>query len=177
MAIDRCPCSLMRVAASSSEHLSRMLAYLISIGRFTPVTISTPSRRNASVTFVAVPPNMSVRIRTPPPGSTSAIACSTARRACGRSSSQPMVRGFRPSTFPTMRSSARTSSKASPPWVTTSAPKRASPRPRPRSTSFLLQIAVRRLHAYPRAQSARLTSSAMATDRCRPPVHPTATVR
>jgi len=45
--------------------------------------------------------------------------------ACG--SSQPMVSALSPSTLPTMRSRARTSSKASPPWVTTRTPNRVSP--------------------------------------------------
>src|SRR2546425_9423126 len=61
-----CPCSRTALAAAARVDPSPNCANLISMGRFTPVTTSTlPSSRNVEAIFVGVPPNISVRIRTP----------------------------------------------------------------------------------------------------------------
>ena len=60
------PCSRISRATSSRSRGPSRLASLISIGRLTPVITSTLSAsRNVRPRFDGVPPNMSVRIRTP----------------------------------------------------------------------------------------------------------------
>src|SRR6185369_3189399 len=114
------PCSRTTRATSTSSP-SRRVVSLMSMGRFTPVTISTLGDRKGRLTLVGVPPNMSVRMRTSPPP-TSATARAMASRALFMSSVQPMETAAMAGMSPTMVRVALTSSPARAPWVTTTMP-------------------------------------------------------
>src|SRR5437899_6510003 len=92
----------------------------MSMGRFTPATISTRGERNGRLTLVGVPPNMSVRMRASSP--TSATAWAMASRAAVTSSLHPMETAAMRGISPTMVRAAFTSSPASCPCVTTTIP-------------------------------------------------------
>src|SRR5215471_1435185 len=81
--IERWPRSLASRAISATGFpLSWRVAHLSTIGRLTPVTISTRSfLRNESVRFVGVPPNMSVRMIAPSPLSACARPAAIRSRA------------------------------------------------------------------------------------------------
>src|SRR6185436_13418599 len=107
--------------ATSTRSPSRREVSLMSMGRFTPVTISTRGERKGRLTLVGVPPNMSVRIRTSPPP-TSARAWPILSREAAMSSAQPMETAAMAGTSPTMLRAALTSSPATCPWLTTTIP-------------------------------------------------------
>src|SRR5258707_6515565 len=107
--------------ATSTRSPSRSVVTLMSMGRFTPVTISTFGDRKGRLTLVGVPPNMSVRMRTSPPP-TSASGRSVAARALPMSSVHPMDTAAMAGMSPTIVRAAFTSSAASAPCVTTTMP-------------------------------------------------------
>src|SRR5437667_9196504 len=107
--------------ATAGRSPSRRPRSLVSMGRFTPVTISTRGDRKGRLTLVGVPPNMSVRIKTPSPP-TSRSARSIFSRAALMSSAQPMETAAMAGTSPTMLRAALTSSPATCPWLTTTIP-------------------------------------------------------
>ena len=93
----------------------------MSMGRFTPVTISTLSERKGRLRLVGVPPNMSVRTRTSPPPA-SASPRSMAALAAAGSSLQPIETAAMAGMSPTIVRAAFTSSSAIRPCVTTTMP-------------------------------------------------------
>src|SRR4029079_7390038 len=107
--------------ATSTSSPSRSEVSLMSMGRFTPVTISTRGDRKGRLTLVGVPPNVSGRMRTAPPPP-SATARSMASRALFMSSDHPMDTAAMAGMSPTMVRAAFTSSPARAPWVTTTMP-------------------------------------------------------
>src|SRR5687768_9960985 len=125
--------------ATSRRSPSRRLVSLMSMGRFTPVTISTAGERKGRLTLVGVPPNMSVRISTGPPP-TSASARSIFSRAALMSSVQAMETAAMAGTSPTMLRAALTSSPATCPWHTTTMPITRGP-------SRLPEVAVAHAHS------------------------------
>src|SRR5688572_19447838 len=86
------------------------------------MTSTLRSSRKVIARLHGVPPNMSVRINTPCPGSPRAIACAISSRASAVSSCQPIDTAANRGTSPTMVSVALTSSVASCPCVTTTTP-------------------------------------------------------
>src|SRR5690348_10722016 len=105
----------------------------ISIGRLTPAMTSTFSPFIRLIArFDGVPPNRSVRMMTPLPLSTWAMARAMSWRRASMSSSGPMQIASIASCGPTTCSIAVTNSAASRPWVTSTNPIIDSTRPHPR---------------------------------------------
>src|SRR3954469_476546 len=75
-----------------------------------------------SARFDGVPPNMSVRMRTPASARTRSIACAMSSLASVTSSCQPIETAAKRGRSPTIISAALRSSVASCPWVTTTTP-------------------------------------------------------
>src|SRR4030095_10711445 len=89
------------------------------MGRLTPVTTSTFSwPRNVDAMLVGVPPNMSVRMRTPSGVRTRSSALRIIVAAVSTSSCHPRDTAAIPWISPTIISAALSSSIASLPWVT-----------------------------------------------------------
>ena len=100
--------------ATSTQVPFAQAAALISIGRLTPVTISTRGDRNGRLTFVGVPPNMSVSTSACRPADLR-MPRSIAARAARRSSAQPIETAPIAGMSPTIVRAALTSSAATRP--------------------------------------------------------------
>src|SRR5690348_3608018 len=158
----------------------------ISIGRFTPAMTSTFSLFIRLIARLdGVPPNRSVRMITPWPRSTLAIAAAMSLRRPSMSSSGPMQIASTASCGPTTCSNAVTNSAASRPWVTSTNPIIRStrlPQASRRVSASIVSLGGearsrwRTFGSKPDLRNRSAISAAAATDRWRPPVQPNATV-
>src|SRR5947209_990169 len=158
----------------------------MSIGRLTPAITSMFSLFiRLMARFDGVPPNRSVRMITPWPWSTRFTALAMSLRRLSMSSSGPMQIDSIASCGPTTCSIAVTNSAASRPWVTSTNPiirsTRLSQHAALESASIVslggeARSRWRTFGANPARRNRSAISTAAATDRCRPPVHPNATV-
>src|SRR5690606_31579422 len=117
------PASAAILTASRTSVSPRTRASLTSMGRFMP---AITSMARPSITDMArllgVPPNMSVRITTPPPLSTASAAAMMSLRRASMSSSGSMEIALTPSWGPTTWVRAAQNSSASLPWATRTIP-------------------------------------------------------
>src|SRR5918993_1000061 len=156
----------------------RTEASLTSIGRLTP---ASTSMRACSMIEMArldgVPPNMSVRTITPSPVSQALALSRISARRFSMSSSAPIQTANTHCCGPTTCSSAAMNSRARLPWVTSTMPIIRMLYPAPPASPAASASRCERVTERPAPRNHSASSSATATERCRPPVQPMAIVK
>src|SRR5829696_520322 len=156
----------------------RTEASLTSIGRLTP---ASTSMRACSMIEMArlegVPPNMSVRTITPSPVSQALALSRISARRFSMSSSAPIQTADTHCCGPTTCSKAAMNSRARLPWVTSTMPIIRMLYPAPPASPAASASRCERVTERPAPRNHSASSSATATERCRPPVQPMAMVK
>src|SRR5262245_49370767 len=156
----------------------RTEASLTSIGRLTPASTSMGACSMIEMARLeGVPPNMSVSTITPSPVSQALALSRISARRFSMSSSAPMHTADTHCCGPTTCSSAAMNSRARLPWVTSTMPIIRLSYPAPPASPAASASRCERVTERPAPRNHSASSSATATDRCRPPVQPTATVK
>src|SRR4029453_8082392 len=156
----------------------RTEASFTSIGRLTP---ASTSMRACSMIEIArldgVPPNMSVSTITPSPVSQALALSRISARRFSMSSSAPIQTANTHCCGPTTCSRAAMNSRARLPWVTSTMPIIRMLYPAPSASPAASAPRCERVTERPAPRNHSASSSATATERCRPPVQPMAMVK